>query len=67
MDDSQKKDAPQKQEDSFQFATEGEQWRISLDDLEDDTTLDAGSPSVEHALFVVLGAAVTVVTFLQFL
>lgn len=61
-------DDPTKDEESaLQVASEGEQWRITLDDLEDDTTLEAGDPSLEHALFVLLGAVFTVVTFLQFL
>lgn len=47
---------------ALHVATEGESWTGP-----DDRTLEPGSPSLEHALFVALGAAATLLVLGQFL
>jgi hypothetical protein len=52
-------------------ASEGESWRFSLEDLDEDgepaEPLTPGSPEPEHVAFVLLGAAFTVFVFSRFL
>ncbi|WP_255150724.1 DUF7312 domain-containing protein [Halorarius halobius] len=47
---------------ALHVATEGESWTGP-----DERTLEPGSPSLEGSLFVLLGAAVTLVVLAQFL
>lgn len=54
---------------ALHVATEGESWRFSLDDLDEEPEdrITPGSPSLEHAAFVLLGVAATAVVILQLL
>jgi hypothetical protein len=53
---------------ALHVATEGESWRFSLEDLEEDEDAEEitpGSPSLEDAVFVLLGVAVTTFVIVQ--
>lgn len=53
---------------ALHVATEGESWRFSLEDLEKDEETEEitpGSPSLENAVFVLLGIAVTTFVIVQ--
>lgn len=52
---------------AIDVATEGESWRIRLEDLEEPEGLTPGSPDAEHVAFVLLGAVTTVAFLAQFL
>lgn len=60
---------PDEDDDSaLHVATEGESWRFSLEDLEEDEETEEitpGSPSLENAVFVLLGVAVTTFVIVQ--
>lgn len=47
-------------------ATEGEEWRFSMDDLERTNELTPGNPDPENVLFVLLGVAFTLAVLAQF-
>jgi hypothetical protein len=56
-------------EGALHVATEGESWRFSLEDLDEDPAerITPGSVSLEHAVFVLLGVAATGFVIVQLL
>jgi len=55
---------------ALHVASEGTNWRFALDDLDEDgraaEPLTPGTPDPEHAAFVLLGAALTLLVFSRF-